>query len=182
MENLNDKIKKVLALVKEYANTTTGVDQDISQAKALTTQSSERDFIKAVGLDPKTFFRIYRTLHEILYNKDGSLTKFARQHQIVDFNKFYGFLRDKVKPLIKNDHLVEAFELIREMYMVAYPKVLAKGLVEDPVYAVNFVARTIYYVLDNLRILQKVFKIMNYMEQSPEFKSTMLALEKKFGA
>jgi len=174
-------IKKILSKTVSVTETTTTTNTDISAAEKLTTKSTQQEFIKAVGLDPKTFFRIYNTMYEVLYNKDGTLSKFARQHQITDFNKFYEFLRDKVKPLIRNDHLTDAFEIIREMYMVAYPKVMAKGLVDDPVYAVNFVQRTIWWVLDNLRILQKVFKVMAYMEQSPEFKRTMMSLEKKFG-
>jgi len=158
-----------------------GAPEDISQAKELRTTSSVQDFIKAVGLDPKLFFRIYHTLYEVMFNKDGSLTKFARDYMVKDFDTLYKVLKE-VKQKIKNDHLVPAWEVVREMYMVAYPKLLAKGLFDDPVHAVNFTQRTIWYVLDNLKVLQKVFKIMEYMQQNEEFRNIMLSLEKKFGA
>ena len=161
--------------------------QDISKAKELTAQSTQQDFIKAVGLDPKIFFRLYHTLHEIIWNKDGTISKFAKEYGIQDFKTLYKFLRDQVKPLIRNDHLVEAFNYVKQMYMVAYPKAKVKLFtnVQEPdasVYAINYTQKNIWYALDNLRTLLKVFKIMQYMEENKEYKQTMFELEKKFGA
>lgn len=161
--------------------------QDISQATKLTAQSTVQDFVKAVGLDPKIFFRLYHTLHEIIWNKDGSLSKFAKEHGIQDFKTLYKFLRDQVKPLIRNDHLIEAFNYVKQMYMVAYPKAKVKLFTnfQEPdasVYSINYTQKNIWYALDNLKTLLKVFKIMQYMEQNKEYKQMMLGLEKKFGA
>ena len=159
-----------------------GLDnEDISQAQSLTSQSTQQDFIKAVGVDPKLFFRIYHTLYEVIWNNNGTLTKFARDYNIRDFVTFYNFLKD-IKQLIKRDQLVRAWEPIREMSMVAYPKLLGKKLFNDPIHAYNFVQRTIWMVLDDLNILKKAFKIMENMEKTNDFKMTMLSLEKKFNA
>ena len=155
--------------------------EDISQAERLTASSTQQDFIHAVGIEPKLFFRIYHTLYEVLWNKNGSPTKFAVRHNIDSFDKLYSAFKD-IKQKIRRDMLVDAWEYIREMCMVAYPKLIAKGLFTEPIYAYNFVQRTIWIVLDNLNILRKVFKIMQYMQQSEEYRKIMLALEKKFNA
>jgi len=177
-----DKIRSLLyESFVEYPIVESVENQDISQAKALTIKSSIADFTKAVGIDPKLFFRIYHTLWEIIWNKDGTLTKFARTYNVKDFITLYKVMKD-IKNQIKNDHLVPAWEVIRLMYMVSYPKLISKGLFTDPIHAANFVQRTIWLVLDDLNTLRKVFKIMQYMEQSEEFKQIMLSLEKKFDA
>jgi hypothetical protein len=181
-ELLEEAREQFVSKLMEEAFTSEVEKQDISQAMKMSVEkTTAREFTQAVGIDPKTFFRIYFTIHEIVWNSDGSLTKFARDNGVKDFVSFYRVLK-QIKQEIKHDHMLPGWETIREMYMVAYPKLLAKQLFTDPVLAVNFVQRTIWFVIDDLNTLRKVFKVMQYMQENQKFREMMFGLEKKFGA
>jgi hypothetical protein len=179
-ESLDKNIKHAKLLEEAIKVILEMENDDITAAKNLTVNSTRAEFVNAVGMGPNKFFRIYRTLFEVIYNTDGTYTKFATMYNIRSFEDLYEVMK-KVKRLMLTDHMEDGWDkYIRLMYMVAYPKLIKKGLFDDPVHAINFVQRTIYEVLDDLRIMKKVFKIMQYMETNPEYKKVMYELERKF--
>jgi len=143
--------------------------------KLITNVLSEREFTELVGIPPKKFFRYYLTLHDILYNSDGSLSKFARTYGIRTYDDLYQLLLKIKNEGFRKDHIIIGFEPIIKMAEVVIPKVIKRGVVNEYIPAMSFTLRTIAEIIDDLRILKKMFKIIQVARELNQTQELMSA-------
>ncbi|WP_456471645.1 hypothetical protein [Methanocaldococcus sp.] len=132
------------------------------------------------GIDERVLRRILIVLEFTLKKKDGSPTAFAEKFKIYSFTELYEFLKN-VKENLKRDHEVEAFYLLTEMWKSVSAR--AQYWIKETFdvdndrdalfYASIFTMRTFGYMLDNLRLLKKIIKVLD--ERSKEVTEYVLA-------
>jgi len=133
--------------------------------KILSTTLSPEEFKQLTGIEPKKFFRYWRTLRDIMYNSDGSLSKFARTYGLRTYDDLYDFLLKIKNEGFRKDHIIIGFEPIIKMAEVVIPKLINRKVFNDFIPAMAFTYRTIAEIIDDLRILKKMFRIITKIKE-----------------
>ena len=142
-------------------------EKQLEQAvkQLLTSYLSADEFKQITGIEPKKFFRYWRTLRDIMYNSDGSLSKFARTYGLRTYDDLYDFLLKIKNEGFRKDHIIIGFEPIIKMAEVVIPKLINRKVFNDFIPAMAFTYRTIAEIIDDLRILKKMFRIITKIKE-----------------
>ena len=145
------------------------LEQEIK--KLLSTHLSPQEFKQITGIEPRKFFRYWRTLRDILYNSDGSLTKYAITAGLKDYNDLYEHLKKIKNEGFRKDHIQIGLGALTKMADVVIPKLKARGVipandtVQFSISAQSFFYNTMGEIIDDLRLLKKMFRIIERIRQ-----------------
>ncbi|ACX72254.1 conserved hypothetical protein [Methanocaldococcus vulcanius M7] len=126
------------------------------------------ELVEVSGIDRKSLRRILIILEFSLRKKDGSPTSFAEKFEIQSFEDLYEYLKE-VKTNLKRDHEIEGFNGLTEMWKSVAPRAqywimetFGEENPRDALFSASvFTMRTFGIMLDNLRLLKKIIKMLD---------------------
>ena len=160
-------MKKVKLRLSEVIKEQTGKDTGEYQVATIASQISEE-----TGIPEDIVRRILIFVNFAMYKKDGSLTKFAEEANIANYKELYEYLKG-IKQNYRNDHEIEAFTIkTNKMANSVYSRASAwifntfvkyedmedkEKYITSGLYAQAFFIKTFGQIMENLKILRKVF-------------------------